>query len=62
MFEIALASLPLLVLLASLLLGRYPGCETIVRLAERISARSPLGPGAPRRARRPHPPLAAQTI
>jgi len=28
---------PLLGLLAMLLLGRYPGCEAIVRLSERIS-------------------------
>jgi hypothetical protein len=31
---------PLLALLAFLLLGRYPGCDAIVRLAERIAARS----------------------
>jgi hypothetical protein len=31
---------PLLLLLAALLLGRYPGCEAVVRLAERIAARS----------------------
>jgi hypothetical protein len=31
---------PLLSLLAALLLGRYPGCEAIVRLAERMAARS----------------------
>jgi hypothetical protein len=29
---------PLLGLLVFLLLGRYPGCETIIRLSERISA------------------------
>jgi hypothetical protein len=34
-----LPALPLLALLAALLLGRYPGCEAIVRLAERIAAR-----------------------
>jgi hypothetical protein len=33
-----LPALPLLALLATLLLGRYPGCEAIVRLAERIAA------------------------
>jgi hypothetical protein len=53
MFEIALASLPLLALLGSLLLGRYPGCEAIVRLSERISARSHARRAAPRRDRRP---------
>lgn len=30
---------PLLGLLAFLLLGRYPGCEAIVRLSDRIAAR-----------------------
>jgi hypothetical protein len=30
---------PLLFLLVALLLGRYPGCEAIVRLSERIAAR-----------------------
>jgi hypothetical protein len=34
---------PLLFLLVTLLLGRYPGCEAIVRLAERIAARSRAG-------------------
>jgi len=36
MSEILLALVPLLALLASLLLGHYPGYRTIVRLAERI--------------------------
>jgi hypothetical protein len=31
---------PLLALLVCLLFGRYPGCEAIVRLSERIAARS----------------------
>ncbi len=35
-----LPALPLLLLLAFLLLGRYPGCEAIVRLSERIAART----------------------
>jgi len=39
MIEIVIAAVPLLLLLGSLLLGFYPGCETIVRLAERIGAR-----------------------
>jgi hypothetical protein len=34
---------PLLFLLVALLLGRYPGCGAIVRLAERIAARSRAG-------------------
>lgn len=38
MAEILLALIPLLALLASLLLGHYPGCETAMRLAERIAA------------------------
>lgn len=33
-----LPAVPLLILLAALLLGRYPGCEAIVRLSERIAA------------------------
>ena len=43
---------PLLILVGALLFGRYPGCETIVRLAERIAARA----RAPRGARRLHRP------
>ena len=39
MVEIVLASIPLLLLVASLLLGVYPGCEAIVRLSERIASR-----------------------
>lgn len=35
-----LPALPLLVLLAALLLGRYPGCEAIVRLSERLAGRA----------------------
>jgi hypothetical protein len=31
---------PLLFLLVALLLGRYPGCDAIVRLSERIASRS----------------------
>lgn len=38
MFEVALALAPLFLLIASLLLGHYPGLRTIVRIAERISA------------------------
>ncbi len=34
-----LPAVPLLLLLAFLLLGRYPGHEAIVRLSERIAAR-----------------------
>jgi hypothetical protein len=38
-----LPAVPLLALLVCLLCGRYPGCEAIVRLAERISAGSRAG-------------------
>lgn len=34
-----LPAIPLLFLVIPLLLGRYPGCQAIVRLAERIAAR-----------------------
>ena len=33
-----LPAVPLLALLLALLFGRYPGCEAIVRLSERIAA------------------------
>jgi hypothetical protein len=39
MFEIALALIPLFLLLGSLLFGHYPGFKTIVRISERIWAR-----------------------
>jgi len=38
-FEIALALIPLFLLLASLLFGHYPGFKAIVRISERIWAR-----------------------
>jgi hypothetical protein len=41
MTEIILALVPLLLLVTALLLGHYPGCETIVRLAERRFASRP---------------------
>lgn len=49
-----LPALPLLGLLLTLLLGHYPGCEAIVRLAERIegTGRSDLGHSNRRAARR----------
>jgi hypothetical protein len=49
-----LPAVPLLALLVCLLLGRYPGCEAIVRLSDRIAARSRCGHG---RAARSQPPL-----
>lgn len=47
---------PLLGLLAFLLLGRYPGCDAIVRLSERLATRSKPPAAAPRRLPAPHPP------
>jgi hypothetical protein len=55
MFEIALALIPLFLLVGSLLLGLYPGLETIVRISERIfskpnarAAKNQRRPRAPR--------------
>jgi hypothetical protein len=53
-----LPALPLLVLLATLLLGHYPGCETIVRLSERIAAAHRRTRDADRRPALPKPPRA----
>lgn|GEM_PF-585630 len=39
LLAIVLPAVPLLLLLASLVWGVYPGCEAIVRLAERIERR-----------------------
>jgi hypothetical protein len=39
MTEFAISAVPLLLLLVSLLLGRYPGCEVAMRLADRLAAR-----------------------
>ncbi len=50
-----LPAVPLLTLLAFLLAGRYPGCEAIVRLSERLGAEPPRAV-APRRRRLPRPP------
>ena len=51
-----LPALPLLALLATLLLGRYPGCEAIVRLSERIASRADQLRDAVRRSPLPKPP------
>jgi hypothetical protein len=56
MVEIALASIPLLLLVGSLLLGVYPGCETLVRFSERIASRPRPRP-ASTQARPAAPPL-----
>ncbi|MEX2108003.1 MAG: hypothetical protein WD827_03850 [Solirubrobacterales bacterium] len=55
--EVVLPVVPLLLLVVSLLVGIYPGCETIVRLAERGGLRRrrrsapsqarPAGPNVP---------------
>jgi hypothetical protein len=57
MFEIALALIPLFLLLGSLLFGHYPGFGTIVKISERIWSRprARAATSQPRpRARRSH--------
>ena len=56
-----LPAAPLLALLLALLFGRYPGCEAIVRLSERIAARRRprLGTAGRRAAPRRAPSFAA---
>jgi hypothetical protein len=39
MTEIFLALAPLLLLVTALLLGHYPGCDAIVRIADRFASR-----------------------
>ena len=56
MVEFFIAAVPLLLLLGSLLLGRYPGCETALRLAEKIAARARSKDTAARNWRRPRRP------
>lgn len=56
MIEFAIAAIPLLLLLAALLLGRYPGCEAAMRLAERIASRARHGATTASNSRRPEPP------
>jgi hypothetical protein len=56
MIEFAIAAVPLLLLLVSLLLGRYPGCEAVMRIAARIAARHRLNPTVGGNWRRPRPP------
>ncbi|HET9153462.1 MAG TPA: hypothetical protein VFN85_05045 [Solirubrobacterales bacterium] len=51
-----LPALPLLALLLTLLLGRYPGCEAIVRLSERIASLAHRDRAASRRSALPKPP------
>jgi hypothetical protein len=47
---------PLLLLLVALLLGRYPGCDAIVGLSERLAARAGSRPATARPQRRPQAP------
>jgi hypothetical protein len=54
MVEIAVALIPLFLLLGSLLFGHYPGLRAIVRVSERIWARPRAR--AARRQRRPRAP------
>ncbi|HSC21444.1 MAG TPA: hypothetical protein VLC07_06925 [Solirubrobacterales bacterium] len=51
-----LPALPLLALLLTLLFGRYPGCEAIVRLSERLASRTESNHGVARPAMLPKPP------
>ncbi|HEX6665081.1 MAG TPA: hypothetical protein VF081_00620 [Solirubrobacterales bacterium] len=56
MIEFVIAAVPLLLLLVSLLLGRYPGCEAAMRLAERIASRTRAKSTVARNWRRPRRP------
>jgi len=56
-----LPALPLLALLLTLLLGHYPGCEAIVRLAERIAARRRPDLGTSKRPQTPRSPSFARS-
>jgi hypothetical protein len=56
MAEFLIAVVPLLLLVVALLFGRYPGCETAMRLAERIAARTRATRTAASNWIRPRPP------
>jgi hypothetical protein len=56
MVEFAIAAVPLLLLLGSLLLGHYPGCEAAMRLADRIATRARPRTTTAVNSPRPHPP------
>jgi hypothetical protein len=56
MIEFAIAAVPLLLLLGALLLGRYPGCEAAMRLAERFASRTRRKRIAASNSIRPRPP------
>jgi hypothetical protein len=55
MLEVLIAVVPLLFLLGLLLFGIYPGCDAVIRLAERLSP-TWVARRSPRRARRPRGP------
>jgi hypothetical protein len=56
MTEFVIAAIPLLLLLVALLLGRYPGCEAALRLAERIASRTRADTALAPNWSRPRPP------
>jgi hypothetical protein len=58
MIEFILPALPLLVLVLSLLFGRYPGLDTAMRLADRIASRARARIVAAVSSPRPRPPAA----
>jgi hypothetical protein len=55
---VVLPVVPLLLLVASLLFGVYPGCEAAMRIAERIAARARALGSTAANALRPPPPTA----
>lgn len=55
LIEVALPAVPLFLLVFSLLFGRYPGCDVVVRLSERLAGGARRRRAAVR-ARRPLPP------
>jgi hypothetical protein len=58
MIELILPALPLLVLVLSLLFGRYPGLDTALRIADRIASRARARIVAVANSHRPRPPAA----
>jgi hypothetical protein len=56
MNEFVIAAVPLLLLVVSLLLGHYPGCEVALRLAERIATRARSKVTTASNSPRPHSP------
>jgi hypothetical protein len=56
MIEFAIAAIPLLLLLVALLLGRYPGYEAAMWLAERIASRTQRKAATASNSQRPQPP------